>query len=189
LALRDSPAPGHLSVIVVPGLSGLSGQGTAPSSSELNAIRQALDAARPITTRVHVVGPTYIPFGVRLTLVKTRQASADLVNTAAINQLADFFDPLRGGHDEKGWPFGRSVYVSEVYQLLGKIPGVDYVTRSLDANGEDMEELFVDPLYSDRRCLNDAGELESIEVHDEELVALKIDPADVIVLEKASRRL
>ena len=43
--------------------------------------------------------------------------------------LKEFFDPLRGGPERRGWPFGRSIYVSEIYALLDDLPGVDYVSQ------------------------------------------------------------
>ena len=103
LALYESPAPAHVSVVVV------SYDEAEPSRILLNTIKRALDTAKLITTRVHVVAPVFVTFGVRITLVPSRQASADSLQTAAINTLADFFDPLRGGMDEKGWPFGKNV--------------------------------------------------------------------------------
>jgi hypothetical protein len=181
-ATNNSPAPGHVSVIVVPH------RGTEPSKPVLRDIKEALDAARLITTRVHVMAPTYVTFGVRITLFTLRQASTDSVGKAAMKRLMEFYDPFHGGPDERGWPFGRNVYVSELYQLLSLIPGVDYVTRSTGVNGEDQEELIVDPSSADRRRLNGEQELESIEVHDEELVCLKVNPGDILVRGKASRR-
>jgi hypothetical protein len=177
----NSPAPGHVSVVVVPR------HGAELPKSVLHTVKQTLDAAKLITTRVHVVPPVYVTFHVRITLINLRQASADSVKEAAIDRLTDFFDPLRGGPDQKGWPFGRNIYVSELYRLLGQIPGVDYVTRSTDADGVDMEEIVVDPSNANRRRLNHANELESIEIRDEELVSLKIDPADIVVQGKARR--
>jgi hypothetical protein len=41
--------------------------------------------------------------------------------------LEAFLDPWTGGPDGDGWPFGRDVYVSELYQLLEATPGIDYV--------------------------------------------------------------
>jgi hypothetical protein len=177
----NSPAPGHVSVVVVPR------HGAELPKSVLHTVKQTLDAAKLITTRVHVVPPIYVTFYVRITLINLRQASADSVKEAAIDRLMDFFDPLRGGPDQKGWPFGRNIYVSELYRLLGQIPGVDYVTRSTNADGVDAEEIVVDPSNANRRRLNDANELESIEIRDEELVSLKIDPADIVVQGKARR--
>jgi hypothetical protein len=34
---------------------------------------------------------------------------------------------LLGGENEQGWPFGRAVYISEIYQQLDQIDGVEYV--------------------------------------------------------------
>jgi hypothetical protein len=44
--------------------------------------------------------------------------------TKAINH---FFDPLTGGPEGSGWPFGRDVYRSEVMKVIDEVPGVDYV--------------------------------------------------------------
>jgi Baseplate J-like protein len=175
-ALYNAPAPGHMSVVVVPR------HGVTLTKQILRAAKQVLETAKLITTRVHVVPPVFVTFGIRLTLVKQRQASAEWINDAAMNRLLDFFDPLRGGHDEKGWPFGRNIYVSELYQLMGQIPGVDFVARTRDAvSGEEMDELAVDPAEENRLQYNDAGELESIEVHEEELVTLKMAPEDIVI--------
>ena len=35
--------------------------------------------------------------------------------------LRNYFHPFLGGPDNKGWPFGRNVYVSEVYELLDRV--------------------------------------------------------------------
>jgi hypothetical protein len=45
---------------------------------------------------------------------------------AALNQ---FFNPLNGGPDGTGWPFGRDVYRSEVLQVIDEVVGVDHVLK------------------------------------------------------------
>jgi hypothetical protein len=183
VALRKAPAPGHMSVVVVPH------HGTVPSEAALRKVKHTLDEAKPITTRVHVVAPIFVKFGVRFTLVPQSHASADWIGAACANRLKDFYDPLRGGLDEKGWPFGRNIHVSELYQLLGQIPGLDYVTRSIDpATKEELPELVVNEAEGDRLLFNDADELEAIEVHDEELVALHFNPGDIAIQRKEGRR-
>ena len=42
--------------------------------------------------------------------------------------LASFLDPLRGGPDSLGWPFGRPVYRSEILQVIDGVAGVDHVS-------------------------------------------------------------
>jgi hypothetical protein len=58
--------------------------------------------------------------------------------------LAAFFHPLTGGPPEfnqKGWPFGRDVYISEVYHVLEQAAGVDYVnTVSLYYRADESDE-------------------------------------------------
>ncbi|MCC5659034.1 putative baseplate assembly protein [Nostoc sp. XA010] len=41
--------------------------------------------------------------------------------------LYRYLNPLTGGLDGKGWPFGRPVYTSDIVALLQKIPGVRYL--------------------------------------------------------------
>ena len=52
---------------------------------------------------------------------------------AALNK---FLDPLVGGPDGSGWPFGRDVYRSEIMRIIDEVPGVDYVA-SLELIGGD----------------------------------------------------
>ncbi len=51
------------------------------------------------------------------------------LETTVKETLKNFFDPLIGGKDRKGWPFGRSVFVSEVHESVEQIPGVDSVSE------------------------------------------------------------
>ena len=46
----------------------------------------------------------------------------------ALKKLREYFSPLRGGGPQgNGWPFGRALYLSEVYEALEQVAGVDYV--------------------------------------------------------------
>jgi hypothetical protein len=109
-----------------------------------------------VGTGLIVVGPSYHPVTVR-TEVRTRPANdASAVHAAIVGALDRFFDPLEGGPEGQGWPFGRDVYRSEVLQIIDETPGVDHVL-SLELLGEDCEptcgNLCLDPLG-----LVDAGE-------------------------------
>ena len=181
-AAYNAAAPGHISVVVLPH------HRRPPTKTLLRRVRQSLHAAKLLTTQVHVVPPRFMSFGIHVSLVVRRDAYPDWVLSAAMNRLQDFFDPLRGGLDEKGWPFGRNVYISEVYQLLARIPGVDYVARRKDPRtGVEVDELSVGAAQADRLKYNDLHELEAIEIHDEELVALTMTPEDIAIDTKAGR--
>jgi hypothetical protein len=70
--------------------------------------------------------------------------------------------PLTGGADGAGWPFGRAVHASELYALLDRQPGVDYVDGLR----------FVDP-PADRQVLVD-GEVTGIRLASHELVSVAV---------------
>ncbi len=57
------------------------------------------------------------------------------------------FDPLRSGKywQGKGWSFGRSVYLSELYKFLDDLEGVDYVEnlQIKDKNNTSKSEIYL----------------------------------------------
>jgi len=129
-------APGHISLVVVP-----DGEGTHPSPSE--SLRRALwtylDEWRLLTTRHHVVAPVYVTVAITATLSLKVGALWDNVRTEAVGRIKQFYHPLEGGTDGNGWPFGRDVYLSELYALLDNVPGVDYVeTATLNGSADDV---------------------------------------------------
>ena len=63
------------------------------------------------------------------------------VRDRVLARLYQCLNPLKGGGlDGKGWPFGRSLYASDVYQFLHGIPGVQFLERiemyAAQASGE-----------------------------------------------------
>jgi hypothetical protein len=117
-------ASGHVVVLVVP-------DSGAPRPMPTAGLRQAvarhLSRLRVIGTRVEVVGPEYVEVAVKATLTAFPRVSRTDVRARAVAALAAFFDPLRGGPDGTGWPFGRDVYRSEVLEILDRTEGVDRV--------------------------------------------------------------
>ena len=175
-AAQLTPAPGHVSVVVVPD------RRAHPSHELLWRVKRALEPARLLTTRVHVVRPRFVTLSVAVTLVPQPNADPNLLREVAVRRIQKFFDPLEGGSDGQGWPFGRSVYVSELYQLLDAIPGVDYVTRTRDPRtGERLSELMVAPSEESRVQLNKQVELEAIQLRPDELVSIWLDPEDITI--------
>ena len=127
---RNLDKPGHVSVIIVP--AGDNRINPMPDPQMIQAVKDYLEPRRLLTTRVHVVGPRYAAIGVRLTISIKSDAVEATVKNAVVEELVRYFDPLRGGQDATGWPFGRNVWVSEIYELLDRMPGVDYVTQTFD---------------------------------------------------------
>lgn len=128
-------APGIVTVIILPWLP--KGR-PVPSVALRRTVGAYLMRRRVIGTRVEVVGPTY-----RKVSVQARVQSAERVNRESLRRriseaLDRFFDPLVGGPEGTGWPFGRDVYRSEVLQLIDETAGVENVLslQLLDENGK-----------------------------------------------------
>jgi hypothetical protein len=74
-----------------------------------------------------VVGPTYREVAVEVQVKALPGASKSGVQQRIVDAINAFFDPLTGGPDGAGWPFGRDVYQAEVMQVVEKVQGVDYI--------------------------------------------------------------
>jgi hypothetical protein len=123
----QSFAKGHISLVVVC---------DAPlKSNNLNdyykSLQKFLDDRKLLTTRLHVVAPVYINVIIETELILEDGAKAEDLKDQAQNSAIKFFAPLRSGDywQGKGWPFGRSIYLSDLYQLFDDLAGVNYVNN------------------------------------------------------------
>ncbi len=146
-------APGHVSLVVVPERKDpKSAELPVPPPQLLRAVWDYLDPRRLLATRHHVVGPTYVPVSVEARVTPRPDAAAGL-DQRIKDKLEDFLDPLHGGPERDGWPFGRDVYISELYELLEGVAGVDWITEiTLSSECPDEKPRCVEgkPLYHDR---------------------------------------
>ena len=116
--------PGHISVVVVPEDE----LGPGVFAAFLQEIRNQLEPMRLLTTRLHVVRPSYLWLSLGAWIRRHPDASFGEVQNKAIEKLHQYFNPLPGGGPTgEGWPFGRAIPLSEVYELLEQVEGVDYV--------------------------------------------------------------
>ncbi len=126
----DKPAQNQIiSVIIVPNQPG------NPRPTPTRELRQrVLSFLRQrclITTRPIVVAPAYEEISIAVSVVPD---SSSRFNKSTIQRIVEsairnFLDPLRGGSDGTGWEFGRSVFRSELYQVIEGVRGVDHVRR------------------------------------------------------------
>jgi hypothetical protein len=91
-----------------------------------------------------------------------------------VDTLIRFLDPRRGWFDGKGWPFGRALYISELYQVLGEIRGVNSVAASANAQGILRDEISVDAPFRDRVVRNESGAIKEVSLFPDELFEPKI---------------
>jgi predicted phage baseplate assembly protein len=133
--LQDADA--SVTVVVVP-YSSL--PRPTPSHGFLQTVCRHLDKHRLLTTRVHAVAPDYVRVSVVATVVLRARFETAAIREYVLRALDTFLHPLTGGPNGDGWPFGRTVYKSEVYQQLENVAGVDCVQRlALTAEGSGAE--------------------------------------------------
>jgi len=122
---------GHVTVCVVPAAARhdavLRFEDLLPSDASLAAIAERLEAARIIGAVVHVEPPTYQGVTVVARLRAAPRADPDRVRADAVTALHRYFDPLVGGADGKGWPWGRPAQSGDAFSVLQSVPGVDVV--------------------------------------------------------------
>ncbi|MER6069606.1 putative baseplate assembly protein [Streptomyces sp. NPDC001817] len=93
-----------------------------PSDQVLAAITESLDERRLIGTRLVVEPPVYQGVTVVARLA-TAPEDTDRVRDAALAALFRYLNPLHGGPDGTGWPFGRPVQYGEIFGLLQRATG------------------------------------------------------------------
>jgi len=81
-----------------------------------------------------VVGPQYVAVSLDLSVTVEPRTVAQQVRDRITERLQQFFHPLTGGEQGLGWPMGRNVYKSELFQLLEAVAGVDHV-NTIAING------------------------------------------------------
>lgn len=118
-------ATGVIAVVIVPHLPP---RRPMPSEGLRRAVAAHLATRRLLGTRVEIASPTYVEISVSATVHPHPHANAAELQVRLGAALDAFLDPLRGGPERTGWPFGRDVYRSEILQVLDDAPGVDYVS-------------------------------------------------------------
>ncbi|MFC4360597.1 baseplate J/gp47 family protein [Halobium salinum] len=99
-----------------------------PSDNFRAAVQRHLDRHRLVTDRVVVEAPRYVEIGVTVEVRLDAGFGVTDREEAVREALDEFLDPLRGFEGD-GWPFGRDVYPSELYEVIEGVRGVDCVTR------------------------------------------------------------
>ncbi|GHJ37423.1 putative baseplate assembly protein [Streptomyces sp. TS71-3] len=98
-----------------------------PAEQTLAAITAQLDERRLVGTRLVVEPPAYQGVTVVARLTVGAAADADRVREEALAALYRHLNPLVGGEDGTGWPFGRPVQYGEVFAVLQRVPGATLV--------------------------------------------------------------
>lgn len=149
LAETDSEAARQddfVSLVIVP--RGTSSRPT-PSDELIGAVAAFIDRRRLLTTRHRVLAPHYTEVTLSAEVVAEAQLPDERVREAIIADLKAFFDPFTGAGGG-GWPFGRDVHRSEVFQVLEDSEGVDHVERLSLKTRDDASSPWREPAGGER---------------------------------------
>jgi len=118
--------PGSVTVVVVPYVLPDSVDTTIPKPSKgfLQTVANFLEPRCLLATRLHVIAPEFIKVSVEINLEIEPRKSAELMKIEIEKALRKFLNPNIEEPETQGWPFGRAVYKSEIYQVLQGIEGV-----------------------------------------------------------------
>jgi hypothetical protein len=165
----EKEKPGHVSLIILPRA------GAAPNLPDIiAAVEASLAPKLLLTTRLHVAGPQFVTVRISPVVVPVGDELEAKVKDSVVRAVTQFLDPLTGGDEGRGWPFGRNVYVSEIYSVIDRLPEIDFVTSIVLT-------VFASAPFTRREIHNIAGDLIGIEVKPYELVQVSIAPANVTV--------
>lgn len=148
--IPDCPTPERITVVAVPKIRpGRKGPPAPPSEAFLTAVRQHLQQRRLLCDNLRVVGPMYLEVRVSARLRLAKGAGP----AAVIERARQALDRFLAGEDLDAlseqalgagalqspcltrWPFGRSVFPSEIYAVLDGVAGVDAISSlALSAN-------------------------------------------------------
>lgn len=171
----------HVSMVILPapGINPASSSpaGPQPSQNQMDALLGFLDERRVLSTRIHVTGPWYVPVAASVVVARQPDVRDADMQAAVQSALANLFSPLPTAAGQ-AWPFGRDVFLSEIYDVLEQLPGLDFATG-----------LFLASSYtgSDPKCVaaesiwHDDGELVGLRLHEWQLPFLDTTNLQIIV--------
>ncbi|MEX3103061.1 MULTISPECIES: putative baseplate assembly protein [unclassified Streptomyces] len=121
-----------------------------PSEQVLTSITRTLDERRLIGTRLVVEPPVYQGVTV-VARFAAPPSEIDRVRESALDALFRYLNPLNGGPDGTGWPFGRPVQYGEIFGVLQQATGNVLV--------EDVRLFAADPITGRRGTPTDRIEV------------------------------
>jgi predicted phage baseplate assembly protein len=146
VAAGDGADAGSVRVLVVPDAAAEAGrlrfEQLVPSDDTLARVAARLDETRVVGTRVIVEPPVYRGITIVARLRPRPRVTPGRLQDEALRALYSYFNPISGGPDGAGWPFGRPVQVGEVYSVLQRIRGTELV--------EDVRLFGADPITGQR---------------------------------------
>ena len=146
VAAGDGADAGSVRVLVVPSAESEGGRlrfdQLLPSDETLARVAGRLDECRVVGTRILVEPPAYRGITIVARVRARPRFNSTRLKDEAVRAIYAYFNPISGGPEGAGWPFGRPVQVGEVYAVLQGLRGTELV--------EDVRLFGADPVTGQR---------------------------------------
>lgn len=133
----DALPPGTVEILIVPaafdGLASNDMASLAVGPALREEVAAFLDRYRLLTTVLSVRAPRYLGVSVTAEIVVAEYSHPETVRMRVLERVREFISPLKLSESPafdpewEGWPFGRDLYVSELFSLIQQVPGVQHV--------------------------------------------------------------
>ena len=127
----QGPPPGVVRLLLVPAVEQPEGLIKSEELELSKSIRDKahsyLDERRLLATRLEISSPQYIPVAVAARIRAKAGSDSRQVTSEVEGKLYHYINPVCGGTDGGGWPFGRSLTLSDAYAAIQGVPNVEYV--------------------------------------------------------------
>lgn len=132
VAAGDETDPGAVRVLVVPAVPDDPGgrlrfEDLIPADDLLAGIADYLAERKVIGARVMVEPPVYQGITIVARIRARSRTNVSTLKSEALDALHRYFHPIIGGPEGRGWPFGRPVHSGEVYSVLQRQRGIEFV--------------------------------------------------------------
>ena len=134
--------PGMVELLVVPAVADAVIAGDLSrlqlSDRMIKRVQEYLDKYRLLTTMLRVREPKYVGVQIRAEVVASDYVRPEVVVGRVVEVLRQYVSPLAPVGENllpegvvepnwQGWPFGRSLYVAELFSVIQQVPGVKHV--------------------------------------------------------------
>lgn len=134
--------PGMVELLVVPAVGDAVMAGDLSrlqlSDHIINRVQKHLDEYRLLTTMLRVREPRYVGVKIRAEIVASDYVRSEVVVGRVVEVLRQYIAPLLPTGENllpdgvvegnwQGWPFGRALYVAELFSVIQQVPGVKHV--------------------------------------------------------------
>jgi predicted phage baseplate assembly protein len=150
---KTSLAPGTIDILIVPSVKESLKAGDFSKlkleDDLISRVRANLDKHRLLSTVIMISEPLYIGVKTCIEVVRDELIPIEVVRARVDRQLKRFLSPLPVfdvdgepleffGARWEGWPFGRDLFVSELYSLVQQVSGVRHVLN-VDVTWREMQ--------------------------------------------------